>query len=352
MLGRLLRVQEVLGLLPYVLRQRPMAHGVLDAALEATILDRGIWKQIDALHKLTTSVACSLAYLEGDEATHSAIYACFLFIAVAVQNVDADTLRLLGVANTDVLMQAVHARFNSIYSASFALAFVTDPLFLDMRQRLTAVYGTSFVELGQGSLSEQCYSALDQIDSSPDAAIKTEFVKWMSKLYAANSLYMASRRLKPAYIWASMDDSALANLAPVLVQLHSNPTGAAGGERNHKTTKRVASAVRCRVGDCNIERQVAVAFNTRQLERGLATEREGKFIDRVVGLAATSTTQDDAQDDAHDDAQDDVHNGDANGAHDDVHDDEFYVVNDLVAFMEDYLREVDWSEVAETSPIV
>ncbi|EQC24765.1 hypothetical protein SDRG_10604 [Saprolegnia diclina VS20] len=70
-----------------------------------------------------------------------------------------------------------------------------------------------------------------------------------------------------------MDDSCLSNLAPLLVQVHAMPTGAVSGERNHKTTKRVASQKCSRIGFCNAQRQVAIAFNGKQLARVHSTNQ-------------------------------------------------------------------------------
>ncbi|OQR80568.1 hypothetical protein ACHHYP_17461 [Achlya hypogyna] len=134
------------------------APDCIDVTLEPTILDREVWKRGNALNKLLASVTYALSYLERDETTHSAIFASFFYIAVVVKNLGEGTPTHLGVDCGDGLLQAVYARFKSICSPSFALTFVTDPFYLDMHQRLTVVYGVVFVELGQESLSEQCYA--------------------------------------------------------------------------------------------------------------------------------------------------------------------------------------------------
>ena len=46
---------------------------------------------------------------------------------------------------------------------------------------------------------------------------------------------LALRKLKLALVWAQVDDHDMRDLANVLFQVHSNPTDAVGGERNHKT---------------------------------------------------------------------------------------------------------------------
>ena len=47
-----------------------------------------------------------------------------------------------------------------------------------------------------------------------------------------------------------------------LSALHKNPTGASGGERNHKAAKRIHSRSRARLGKHKIETGTAILFNS------------------------------------------------------------------------------------------
>uniref|UniRef100_M4BB96 Uncharacterized protein n=1 Tax=Hyaloperonospora arabidopsidis (strain Emoy2) TaxID=559515 RepID=M4BB96_HYAAE len=66
---------------------------------------------------------------------------------------------------------------------------------------------------------------------------------------------LASRKLKPALVWAQVDDHDMRNLANVFVQVYSNRAGAVGGERNHKTNNRVRTKQRVRLGIGKCEKQ-------------------------------------------------------------------------------------------------
>jgi hypothetical protein len=57
-----------------------------------------------------------------------------------------------------------------------------------------------------------------------------------------------------------MDDPEMSTLEPYIVQVHDNPTGAVGGERNHKTNNRVRTKQRVRLGKSNCQQQVAITL--------------------------------------------------------------------------------------------
>jgi hypothetical protein len=338
MLQRLLRVQSVLQFLPlYVRRPGSAAASSLTAALEATLIDVALWGRFALVDALLKPVCAALTFLSGDEATHSTVYACFLAVAVAVKELTVEALDGMGIQSHDVLLASVLARFASIYSPSMALAFVTDPLFCGMRQRLTTKYGTAFVQLGQGSINTQCHAALEALDADLYPKTKDEFTLWLARPHTTDHFFVDSRT-KPHLLWAMMDDSCLSNLAPLLVQLHAMPTGAVSGERNHKTTKRVASAKRSRIGFCNAQRQVAIAFNGKQLARTPSASRESKYIDHLVSLGAVRiapATEVEVDHDADDE--------------DDTEED-FPLFEDIVAAVDEFLVEVDWaSEIPQSA---
>ena len=56
-----------------------------------------------------------------------------------------------------------------------------------------------------------------------------------------------------------------------------HPTGASGGECNHKAAKRVPSPSRARLAQHKIETGTAIPFNSKQLDCQIATTRNRKF---------------------------------------------------------------------------
>lgn len=183
----------------------------------------------------------------------------------------------------------------SYYSTAHALAFVTDPFFYDMRQRLARIHGPAFVNLGFCSLTEQCLAALERIalvlegdqgERSLYDRLSEQFMYFLS-LNLHGTLLYKQRTYKPALIWATMaDDVNLDSLAPFLVKVHTNPTGAVGGERNHKTNNRVRSKQRVRLSGSSCEKQVSVTYNSAQLKRVLAKKRDCAFVKTLAAIAS------------------------------------------------------------------
>ena len=64
------------------------------------------------------------------------------------------------------------------------------------------------------------------------------------------------------------------DLAAALIRIHSLPSGATGGERNHKSGKRVHCKSRVRMSQQKVEAQTAICFNGAQLERAEFTTRD------------------------------------------------------------------------------
>ena len=217
------------------------------------------------------------------------MWACFSNVAHHVLSVDQAILDVLSV-DRQTLLECVHSRVGTIYSPAHALAFVTDPFYYFMRIRLTNLHGTSFFELGRGSLFAQCRTALIRIAGNNEE-LKEKLLEQFAYFLAMRmegSNILASRKLKPSLIWAQVDEHELSDLAHVLVQVHGNPAGAVGGERNHKTNNRVRSKQRVRLGVGKCEKQVGIAFNSLQLRRSLAKKRIDSY---TALLSATGETE-------------------------------------------------------------
>ncbi|ETV89904.1 hypothetical protein H310_15254 [Aphanomyces invadans] len=154
---------------------------------------------------------------------------------------------------------------------------------------MTRIHGGAFLSLGQGSLMGQCRVALERIASVRGITrdVLLEQFSYFQAIRIEGTHLHSARLLKPALIWAQCDDEELAVLANMLVEVHGNPAGAVGGERNHKTNNRVRSKQRVRLCSGKCERQVAIAFNSAQLERALRKRCNDPYL---MQLAATGST--------------------------------------------------------------
>ncbi len=95
-------------------------------------------------------------------------------------------------------------------------------------------------------------------------------------------------KFKPSKLWTLCDDSCYGSIKGSLSPLHKNSIRASGGERNHKAGKRVHSRSHARLGQAKIETGVAIMFNTKQLDRWIATTRDMKFCKWLQQLNADS----------------------------------------------------------------
>ena len=81
----------------------------------------------------------------------------------------------------------------------------------------------------------------------------------------------------PSELWTLSNKHYYGVIKGCLSTLHKNPTGASGGERNHKAAKHIHSRSRARLGKHKIETGTAIMFNLKQLDHHIATTRDTKF---------------------------------------------------------------------------
>eukprot|EP00474_Spongospora_subterranea_P011401 CRZ11859.1 hypothetical protein [Spongospora subterranea] len=264
----------------------------MEGDLRVSILEVSHWKWIAAMEYILKPLCSAITYLEGDEATFSAVYACFVAIAHHALTIPSTTLIQLSISREE-LLRYVHSRLKSIYTTAHALSFVTDPFFYDMRVNLFNLHGQAILDLGCGPLFGQCRSALaeaSKTEGTPSESVLNEqFAHFLSLRLDGTFLYDA-RKLKPALIWSQVDDRDMIDLAKILVRIHSNPSGAVGGERNHKTNNRVRSKQRIWLGTESCQRQVAVAFNSLQLERVVGKRRVDPFVTYLANIGSPLRT--------------------------------------------------------------
>jgi hypothetical protein len=311
----------------------------MDNDLRDVILDVPFWKATAALETLLKPLCAAVGYLEGDEATFSAVYACFLSVTHHVRvGIDDASLEHLNVGRDD-LMRFVCSRLKTIYTSAHALAFYTDPFFYNMRRNLASIHGPAFLNLECGPLIGQCRKALERIaigDNSKRGMLLEQFA-YFCALRMDGSYMMVSRKLKPHLIWGQVDDPDMFDLAKVLVQVHCNPTGAVGGERNHKTNNRVRTKQRVRLGRGKCEKQVAIAYNSAQLERVMGKKRQDPFLTHLAALGSPAPDRNRYGDD------------DENGEHEEEEDfeddeDEFRIVENPTSILDQYLDDGEFEE--------
>ena len=95
--------------------------------------------------------------------------------------------------------------------------------------------------------------------------------------------------MKPSELWTLCDDSDYGSIKhPLLSAVHRNPTGASGGEWNHKSAKHVHSRLHARLGSAKVESGTAIHFNAKQLLRQMQTTRDTWIYKWLQQLGATT----------------------------------------------------------------
>jgi hypothetical protein len=96
-----------------------------------------------------------LTYLEGNEATFFAVYACFVVIKYHIKMLNHAVMDAFNLGDNDIeqMMMLLHHCFSTIYSKAHGLAFATDPMFINMCSKITAKFDENFLQVGKGLIN-------------------------------------------------------------------------------------------------------------------------------------------------------------------------------------------------------
>ncbi|RHY28102.1 hypothetical protein DYB32_006256 [Aphanomyces invadans] len=254
------------------------------------LTDPAYWRGVAAMDSLFKTISCCLTYLEGDEATFSAVYACFFAIKYHIKTLDLSVMEALHLNDDDIceMIRLIHHRFSTIYSEAHALVFCTDPLFTSMHRLMGFRFDEKFLHLGKGSINQQSKTAIALISMGNEIlrrSMLSEFAVLVTRQQDTEDDF-SDTSIKPSVLWTVCDESSYGSLSGPLSALHQNPTGASGGERNHKATRRVHTKNRARMGHSKIESGTAILFNSGQLVRRLTPTRNTKFCTWLQQLGA------------------------------------------------------------------
>ena len=251
--------------------------------LKQLLTDPLYWKGVAALETLFMTISSCLSYLEGDEATFSAVYACFVAIKYHLKTLDAIFKDGFNLNDDDIqqMMMLTHHRFSTIYTEAHGLAFTTDPMFTEMQSTIATEFGEEFLQLDKNSLNQQSKIALARLARGNDDLRRRMFSEFATFIMRCKDndkdFDFGDIMMKPSELWALCDDSCYGSIKHALSALHRNPPGASGGERNHKSAKHVHSRLRARLGQAKIETGTAILFNAKQLQRKMSVTRDTRF---------------------------------------------------------------------------
>jgi hypothetical protein len=171
----------------------------------------------------------------------------------------------LGDDDIEQMMMLLHHRFLTNYSKAHGLAFMTNPMFTDIHNKIAAKFGEDFLQVGKGSINQQAKAALIRLSNGNEDLRRSYFSEFTTFImrpidsdYDFNNI-----KFKPSELWTLCDDSCYGSIKGSLLALHKNSTRASGGERNHKAGKHVHNRSRTQLGQAKIEMKTAILFNAK-----------------------------------------------------------------------------------------
>jgi hypothetical protein len=152
-----------------------------------------------------------------------------------------------------------------------------DPFYSELLDNVSARYGDEFVQLGNGNILTQCRDALVLLSRRnrevDQHSLNGHFLEFSLLREGTFKDYSSLRAYQPRRFWSQLS-SRWPLLALVLGWVYLGPGSSAGVERQHKTGKRVHSAIRNCTGSGKVERLVAIAYNTASSRRVLPDTRQ------------------------------------------------------------------------------
>ena len=160
--------------------------------------------------------------------------------------------------------------------------------------RIAAEFGEEFLQLGKPPINHQSKVTLLRLVNGNDdlrRRMYSEFATFIrswkdDSLTCEKNVDFEDIKMKPLELWTLCDDCDYGAIKHVLSAVHQNPTGASGGERNHKSAKHVHSKLRARLGQGKVERGTAIHFNAKQLQRKIKVTRDSNFCKWLKNLGS------------------------------------------------------------------
>jgi hypothetical protein len=209
--------------------------------LKQLLTDQTYWKGVAAMEALFKTISSCLAYLEGDEATFSSVYACFVAIKYHLKKLNGFVRDAFNLNDNDIerMMTLTEHRFATIYTSAHALAFSTDPMFAGMRKRIGNEFQEQFLQLGKGAINQQCKVALARLANGNEEhrrKLFSEFANFLINSKDDDDIDFQDTMMKPSELWTLCDDSCYGAIKSSLSAIHRNPAGASGIDSIADTT--------------------------------------------------------------------------------------------------------------------
>ncbi len=194
--------------------------------LKVLVIDLAYWKGVVVMEMFFMTISSCLTYLEGDEATFSAVYACFVAIKYHIKMFNCAVMDTFNLGDDDIelMMTLLHYRFSIIYLEAHGLAFATDPMFIDMCSKIVAKFGKYFLQVGKGSINQQAKATLVRLSNGNENLWRSYFSEFTMLIMRLrdNDYDFNNIKFKPSELWTLCDNLCYGSIKGLLSALHNN----------------------------------------------------------------------------------------------------------------------------------
>ncbi|CAK9873512.1 unnamed protein product [Sphagnum jensenii] len=206
--------------------------------IKALVIDLAYWKGVATMEMFFMMISSRLTYLEGDKATFSTVYACFVVIKYHIKTLNCAITDAFNLGDDAIeqMMTLLHHRFSTIYSEAHGFAFAINPMFTDMRSKIAAKFGKDFLQVGKGSINQHAKVALVRLSNGNEDLRRSYFSEFaMFIMWPIDSDYdFNDIKFKPSELWTLCDIWCYGSIKGPLSTLHKNLARANRGKCNHK----------------------------------------------------------------------------------------------------------------------
>lgn len=293
MLQRVLETKSVLAHIPLSVvadLERLKLDEDIDVPQELTqlVTSKQFWDRVQQASLAYDPICTCIGVCESDTSTMATAFASLLFVRVHIRQAEWITT-----SEKNRMQDSLTRQAGRMLSDVHYLAFVCDPFWTSMRGKVADICGADFLQFDGTSVSVHCHRALKMLSRNEEHYEKL-LAQFMQFTIESDTTLCTLQDWHPRLLWGQAD-AQFAELARTMVEIFQAPASAAGIERNHKMNKQVHTALRSRLGNGKVEKQVAIAHNEQQHKRPLKQKRAKceYYLREAARLASSSQIQSD-----------------------------------------------------------
>lgn len=254
-------------------------------SLTNLLASQEFWDSVMQMYLCLEPLFKCISACESESAAMSTAYACLIYARIRINQKE-----LVGNFG-DVLDATFLDLCQSILSPVHCLAFCCDPYFADMRRQVANKCIDRFIDLGGIPLVEQCHLSFRHLAEN-DQHRNTLMGEFLEYTVNPEPLLRELSHWHPRLIWGQMKDRYPA-LSELLCRVFRAPASTVGVRRCNMS-KPMLSPDWPRMGDSNMDRQLAIAHNSEKVRLPIIGQRSSDFAQTVAQVCNDSVQSDES----------------------------------------------------------